>query len=96
MRNDKKESYFINFCGQASNCGSGSSVCKIGEKSDAKPLDYGSTVNKKLVKLPTSLNGDGFSITFNGTKDSTTGCENTKIKTKINFQCDHILVGFSQ
>jgi hypothetical protein len=90
VRNDKNESYFINFCGQASNCGSGSSVCKIGD--DAKPLDYGSTVNGKL---PTSLNGDGFSITFNGTKDSTTGCENSKI-TKINFQCDHILVGFSQ
>ena len=93
MRNDKNESYFINFCGKASNCNSGSSVCKKGEKSNAKPLDYGSVFSGNL---PTSVYGDGFSITFNGTKDSTTGCENTKIKTKINFQCDHILVCFSQ
>ena len=90
VRNDKSESYFINICGKASNCGKiASSVCKKGEKSAA--LNYGSVATKPL---PTKPYGNGFSITFNSTKNSPKDCANSKIQTKINFQCDKILVSF--
>ena len=86
------ESYFINICGKKIG-NSDLAVWKRENKSSTSTVNYGSAVpsNKHLPTLPY---GSGFSITFNGTKKSKTGCVNPKIRTKINFQCDKILVSF--
>jgi hypothetical protein len=88
------ESYFINICGQAENCGKlDTSVCKKGDKTGSTAKNYGATVVASVTGiLPTMRYGKGFSITFTGTESSKPECENKKIQTKINFQCDKILV----
>ena len=92
MRNGSaaSESYFINICGQAENCGKDTSVCKKGDKTGSTAKNYGASVTARI--LPTMRYGKGFSITFTGTESSKPECENKKIQTKINFQCDKILV----
>ena len=73
-------------CGQQG----GVSVCK--KKSDAKISIYGARAGD-INKIPTLAYGrKGFSVTFNGTVDTKTGCENKKIQTKIIFQCHTKLV----
>ena len=93
VRNSENEKYFINICGLKANmlCGqqAGVSVCK---KSGAKISMYGARAGD-IIKIPTLPYGrKGFSITFNGTVDTKTGCENKKIQTKIIFQCHTKLV----
>ena len=90
VRNSAKESYFINICGksEANVCGKGVSVCK---KSGTASSSYGASAADPN-NIPTKPYGKGFSITFNSTANSKTGCENKMIQTEINFQCDTKLV----
>ena len=72
-------------CGQQKDV----SVCK---KSDAKISNYG-TCAHDVNKIPTQPYGrKGFSITFNGSVPTKTGCGIKNIQTKINFQCHTKLV----
>ena len=89
MRSDASESYFINICGRAQNCGKDTSVCKKGDKTGSVAKNYGASVTGNLPTLP---HGKGFSITFNGNENSKPECENKKIQTTIMFHCDKILV----
>lgn len=95
VRINATESYFINICGPVASC-KDASVCKKGTELGSKPLNYGSSVVKSK-QLPTLEFGSGFSITFNGTARSVPGigCNKTFIRTKINFECDKILVSLS-
>ena len=88
--NGKNETYFINFCHGAKNCGKDISVCK--KSQNAKSANYGSTVTGVIPTKPYGKNNESFTITFNGTVISKPGCANKMIQTIVNFQCDKTLV----
>ncbi|XP_028411568.1 cation-independent mannose-6-phosphate receptor-like [Dendronephthya gigantea] len=86
VRNRKNETYFINICGTAKNCGKDVSVCK--KKSESVTINYGTSLTKDKIK--TSQYAAGFSITFTGQKgEKTDKC--TTLQTQINFQCIYTL-----
>ena len=80
----------MNICGksEANVCGKDVSVCK---KSSTATSSYGASAADPN-NIPTKPYGKGFSITFNSTAKSKTGCKNKMIQTQINFQCDTKLV----
>ncbi|XP_028412187.1 cation-independent mannose-6-phosphate receptor-like isoform X2 [Dendronephthya gigantea] len=83
VRNSRNETYHINICGTAKNCGKDVSVCK--KESKSVTINYGTSLNKGKIK--TSQYATGFSITFTGQK--TDKC--TTLQTQINFQCIYTL-----